>query len=117
MTDRMSSAAPTVTTRAFIVKRPETAEAITAISAESQAGLRQFSLERMMGYGIDYADAIELRARILDGQAWHPAATDLPEVAARYAAEASGSAGSPTRASYLRRSAALLRMSQMMMLA
>ncbi|MFJ8021455.1 alpha/beta hydrolase [Streptomyces sp. NPDC096311] len=105
-----------VVTLAFVGSRAETEEATSRLSVESQAGLRQFSLERMTGYGVDYADAVELRARVIEGQDWHSAATELADVCVRRAESAPGDAGRHTRIGYLRRASALLRMSQMMML-
>src|SRR6266403_1774873 len=78
--------------------------------------LRQFSLERLMGYGLAYADGIELRARVLEGEAWEAAATALAEIALKQADAASTGPAQTTRILYLRRASALLRMSQMMML-
>src|SRR5229473_1160237 len=101
-----------VTLRQFLGRRTESEEAIARLSVESQAALRQFSLERLMGYGLTYADGIELRARVLEGEAWQAAATAMAEIALK---QATGSAGT-TRILYLRRASALLRMSQMMML-
>ncbi|MTD54253.1 alpha/beta hydrolase [Amycolatopsis pithecellobii] len=97
-------------------RRIETEEALAALPAESQAALRQFSLERTMGYGVDYSDAVELRARVLGGQRWQEAATELAGTCLRRADDA-GPAPRPTRIAYLRRSSALLRISQIMMLA
>ncbi|MFF3850507.1 alpha/beta hydrolase [Streptomyces sp. NPDC002328] len=105
-----------VVTLDFVGSRAETEEATSGLSAESQAALRQFPLERMTGYGVDYADAIELRARVIEGQDWRSAATELAEVCLRRVEAAPGDAGRPTRIGYLRRTSALLRMSQMMML-
>lgn len=107
--------APVVTLQ-FVGSRAETEEAISKLSAESQAGLRQFSLERMTGYGVDYADAVELRARVIEGQDWHAAAAELADGCVRRVEGAPGDAGRLTRIAYLRRASALLRMSQMMML-
>src|SRR6202171_3905091 len=105
-----------VTLRQFLGSRPESEEAIARLSVESQAGLRQFSLERLMGYGVAHADVIELRARVLEGEAWEAAATALAEIALKQANAASTGPAQPTRILYLRRASALLRMSQMMML-
>src|SRR6202166_832291 len=105
-----------VTLRQFLGRRAESDEAIARLSVESQAGLRQFSLERLMGYGLAYADAIELRARVLDGEAWEAAATALAEIALKQANAAATGPAQTTRILYLRRASALLRMSQMMML-
>jgi len=83
---------------------------------DTQAALRQFSLERMIAYGIDAADAIELRAAVLAGQPWREAASGL---AARAIAAAEDAGAYPTdasRAALYHRASALLRMSQALML-
>lgn len=105
-----------VTSREFTARLLETEEAIAALSAESQAALRQFSLERIMGYGVDYADAIELRARVLGGQSWQSATTELSDVCLQQIESISVIATKSTRITCLRRASALLRMSQMMMM-
>ncbi|MBT2534509.1 alpha/beta fold hydrolase [Arthrobacter sp. ISL-48] len=85
------------------------------LSAEAQAALRQFTVDRLVGYGVDPADAQELHERVLRGQGWQYAATELANVCISSAA---GDAmwSFPTRITYLRRGSALLRMSQVMML-
>jgi esterase/lipase len=105
-----------VTLRQFLGRRTESEEGISRLSVESQAALRQFSLERLMGYGLAYADVIELRARALEGKEWEAAATALAEIALKQANAASTGPAQTTRILYLRRASALLRMSQMMML-
>ncbi|MET9400840.1 alpha/beta fold hydrolase [Kitasatospora sp. NPDC002965] len=105
-----------VVTLTFVGHRTGTEEATARLSAESRAALRQFSPERITGYGVDHADAVELRARVIEGQDWHSAATDLADACLRRVDGAPGAVGRPTRAAYLRRASALLRMSQMMML-
>ncbi|MEV5411994.1 alpha/beta fold hydrolase [Thermopolyspora sp. NPDC052614] len=106
-----------VVVREFAGRRAETDDAIAALPVESAAALRQFSLERLMGYGVDYADAVELRARVLDGRDWRSVATELAEACLRRVGGAAEVAATPTRVAYLRRASALLRMSQVMMLA
>lgn len=105
-----------VQTRTFVGHRAELDDAISALSIESQAALRQFSLERLMGYSMDYADAIELRARVLDGQSWQDAATALAQTCIDRLSAAPEEFSAPTRVAYLRRASALTRMSQVMML-
>ena len=58
-----------VALRQFLGRRTESEEVIARLSAESQAALRQFSFERLLGYGVAYADVVELRARVLEGEA------------------------------------------------
>ncbi|WP_327180726.1 alpha/beta hydrolase [Streptomyces sp. NBC_01334] len=100
----------------FVGSRAETEEAMSRLPVESQAALRQFSLARMTGYGVDHADAVELRARVVEGQDWRSAATELADTCSRRVEDAKGPGGRATRIAYLRRASALLRMSQMMML-
>lgn len=104
---------PEVETRQFVGKRIENEAAIEGLSPISQAGLAQFSLERMTGYGVDYADAIELRARIQDGADWKEAGIALADEVLALAPE---DASKASRINCLHRASALLRMSQMMML-
>lgn len=111
MTDADMPAGP-CTIRSFTAKKLETPELIASLPPEAQAGLRQFSLERMMGYGIDYADAIELRAMILEGQLWQPSAEGLAERCLASAPQASKA----SQAQLHHRASALLRMSQALML-
>ncbi|MFD8531654.1 alpha/beta hydrolase [Streptosporangium canum] len=106
-----------VETRTFLGRRAESEDVVGALSVESQAALRQFSSERMLAYGVEYSDIVELRARVLDGQPWKDAASALAQVCVSRAKAADGAHVALTRAAYLRRASALLRMSQVMMLA
>ncbi len=103
----------TIETRDFVGKRLETEALIDSLPPLAQAGLKQFSLERMTGYGVDYADAIELRARIIGGADWQEAAGALAEGLLGLITPASPA---PTRADILLRASAVLRMGQMMMI-
>jgi alpha-beta hydrolase superfamily lysophospholipase len=107
---------PSIVTREFVGRHAETDDVTSTLSIESQAALRQFSLERTLGYGVDYADAVELRGRVLNGQDWRSAATELADACLRRVQGTPDVAGRSTRIAYLRRASALLRMSQMMML-
>lgn len=107
---RLSQNAP-ISERSYASRVPETKEAIEGLSVESQAGLRQYSLERFLGYGLDYSDAVELRSMVLSGIAWKAAATELAE---RCMSKMQGSPAS--NITLMRRASALLRMSQAMML-
>lgn len=108
---------PNIITRTFAGRQPETDEAISRVSPDAQAGLRQFPLERMMGYGVDYADAIELRARVLKGEDWQSTATSLAETCLTLAESLDrDTIRAPTQEIYFRRASALLRMSQALML-
>jgi esterase/lipase len=105
-----------VALRQFLGRRTESEEVTARLSAESQAALRQFSFERLLGYGVAYADVVELRARVLEGEAWEAAATAVAEIVLQQANAASTVPAQTSRILYLRRASALLRMSQMMML-
>src|ERR1700730_16044672 len=113
---RASTQTVRMTLRQFLGRRTETEDGIARLSVESQAALRQFSLERLMGYGLAYADVIELRARVLEGEEWQAAAAALAEIALKQANAAPTGPAQTTRILHLRRASALLRMSQMMML-
>lgn len=104
---------PEIETRQFTGKRIESEATLEGLSAISQAGLNQFSLERMTGYGVDYADAIELRARIVDGADWKEAAEGLAQEVLDLIAPTTPA---PTQRNQLCRASALLRMGQMMLL-
>jgi len=101
----------------YIGRATESEDALSTLSEESQAALRQYSLERTMGYGVDYADAVELRARVLAGETWQSAATTLAENCLARSGNPSNQVGAATQIAYFRRASALFRMSQAMMLA
>jgi len=101
----------------YVGRVAESEDALSALSEESQAALRQYSLERTMGYGVDYADAVELRARVLTGEAWQSAATALAEICLARSGNTLDQVGVATKIAYFRRASALFRMSQAMMLA
>lgn len=83
---------------------------------ESQAALRQLSLERLMAYGVHHPDAVELRARVWSGERWQDVATDLAETCLAPPERHVAPETAVTRRNRLFRASALLRMSQMMML-
>src|SRR5258708_1430016 len=83
---------------------------------EAQAALRQFSLERMWGYGVHPADAIDLGAGVPAGGAWRAGARDLAAICLAPPEAPAAPASAATQANRLYRASALLRMSQMMML-
>jgi len=88
----------------------------TVLSAESEAALRQFSLERVTAYGVAYADAIELRGRVTRGEDWQAVATDLAATALSPPEQLVAVETIQTRSNRLFRASALTRMRQMMML-
>jgi len=90
------------------------AEPSDELSVESQAALRQLTVERLMAYGVHHADALELRGRVASGEIWQAVATDLAETC--LALGNSQNATPATRANMFYRASALFRMSQMMML-
>jgi len=81
-------------------------------AATRQALLRQFSLQRMMGYGMELGDALTLRRLVDEGFDWAPVACQLADRAfllAEWALSAGDGAG---RRSALRRASANLRIAQ-----
>lgn len=103
-----------VVTRAFLGRQGPIASGLE--DDEGAAALRQFSLERLMGYGVAHADAIELRGRTARGERWQDVAADLARACLRPPEDALALASLPTRVDRLYRASALMRMSQMMML-
>jgi hypothetical protein len=49
--------------------------AVTPLSDESEAALRQLTLQRLMGYSVEFGDAGELRRLVELGVPWQEAAT------------------------------------------
>ncbi|WP_372984760.1 alpha/beta hydrolase family protein [Microbacterium sp.] len=89
---------------------------VEQLSPESQAALRQFSEDRLIGYGVERADAGELRERVLRGVPWKEAATMIADRCRTLARPAETGGNRATRITYLRRASALVRASQVMML-
>jgi esterase/lipase len=109
--------APTVITHSFSGRSAAAQAPEGPSSPEAQVALRQFSLERMMGYGVHHADAVELRGRVTAGEAWQAVATNLAAICLAPPEAPAAPASTATHANRLYRASALLRMSQMMMLA
>lgn len=110
------SARPTVITRKFSGKRFAAVAPVEDVALpESQAALRQMSMERIMAYGVHHADAVELRARVATGEVWQTVAADLADDCLSPPEGAVSPETDATRANRLFRASALLRMSQMMM--
>ena len=86
------------------------------LSEESEAALRQLTLQRLMGYSVEYGDAGELRKLVELGMPWKDAATAVAEQHLARLKDSSRSLSAPSRRDLLIRTSALLRMSQMMML-
>ena len=103
-------------TRGFSGRQAALAASAETAGPEGEAALRQFSLERLMGYGVAYADAIELRGRTASGERWQVVATDLARTCLRPPEDGVATMSAATRTDRLYRASALLRMSQMMML-
>jgi hypothetical protein len=83
---------------------------------EDKAALAQFTLERLMAYGVHHPDAVELRGRVTAGEAWQAAATDLAADCLAPPEASVAPASAATEANRYYRASALLRMSQVMML-
>ncbi|MEL6233364.1 MAG: alpha/beta fold hydrolase [Pseudomonadota bacterium] len=110
------AAGPAFVTRRFSGQRDAaTAPVDTVELPESQAALRQMSMERLMAYGVHHADAIELRGRVATGELWQAVATELAETCLAPADFHVSPETDATRANRLFRASALMRMSQMMM--
>ena len=105
-----------LTRRQYVGRKEETAELIGTLRPESQAALRQYSLERIAGYGVDYADAIELRGRVLQGEEWQSVAHALAQDLISSVERAEPRVTDATRATLYYRISALLRISQALML-
>jgi len=101
----------------YIERTVESEDVLSALSEESQAALRQYSLERTMGYGVDYADAVELRARVLAGETWQSAANTLAEICLARSGKVADQVSMTTQIAHFRRASALFRISQAMMIA
>lgn len=110
------STGPSHITRHFSGRREAAFAPVETVEPpESQAALRQLSMERIMAYGVNYADAVELRARVATGEIWQDVATELSETCLAPPEADVSPASDTTRANRLFRASALLRMSQMMM--
>ncbi|MEO0439121.1 MAG: alpha/beta fold hydrolase, partial [Pseudomonadota bacterium] len=99
-----------ISVHAYQPRMKESADDVAQLSEATRAGLAAYSLERIMGYGVDYADAVEFRALILSGLEWKTAALRLADRCL-----AKGFPTVATRITRLRRAAALLRIGQTMM--
>ncbi|MHB8530898.1 MAG: alpha/beta hydrolase family protein [Caulobacteraceae bacterium] len=97
--------------------RSAAARAPEGLGPEERAALQQFSLDRLTAYGVHPADAVELRGRVAAGEGWQAVATGLAEDCLAPPEATVAPASPTTRANRLYRASALLRMSQMMMLA
>lgn len=103
-------------TRHFSGRNTVVAAEPTVLSAGSEAALRQFSIERLMGYGVTHADAVELRGRVQAGEEWKVVAIDLARQCLQPPEISCSAASAATQVNRLFRASALMRMSQMMML-
>lgn len=92
------------------------AQPFAPLAVEAEAALRQFSLERLMAYGVADADAKELRNRVAQGEAWMAVAQDMAAICLAPPESAVAPASPCTAANRLYRASALFRMSQMMFL-
>lgn len=100
----------------IIAHRPLGGEPLAegTLHPESEAALRQLTHQRLLGYGVEYGDALELRAAVAGGIPWLAAAESLAE---RLCARIGDARSEATRRDLRLRASALLRMAQMMMLA
>ena len=89
---------------------------VTPLSDESEAALRQLTLQRLMGYSVEYGDAGELRKLVELGVPWKEAATAVADHHLARLDDPHQRLSAQSRRDLLIRVSALLRMSQMMML-
>jgi esterase/lipase len=89
---------------------------VVPISDESEAALRQLTLQRLMGYSVEYGDAGELRKLVELGVPWKEAATAVADQLLQRLNDRGLPHSAQGRRGLLIRISALLRMSQMMML-
>lgn len=87
-----------------------------ALAPANEAGLRQFSRERLIGYGLCDAEATELRRRIGQGEGWLAAALAMAR-RIECATQPPAPVSAATRREHLFSMAALLRASQLTELA
>jgi esterase/lipase len=90
--------------------------AVTPLSDESEAALRQLTLQRLMGYSVEFGDAGELRRLVELGVPWQEATTSVADYHLARLDDPNQPLSGPTRRDLLIRISALLRMSQIMML-
>lgn len=88
-----------------------------AISADAEAGLRQFSRQRLIAYGLDFSDAAELRERVMNGGRWTEVALAMAHERGRWLGERVVQPSALTAADIKYRISALLRISQVLDLA
>jgi alpha-beta hydrolase superfamily lysophospholipase len=113
---RITAMIPTVINHTLTELTDSTREA--ELSVESKAALRQFSHHRLMGYGVEYGDAIRVRHAVESGVNWMEACVRIADsiVAEPTIQLPSGAPYTRRDSQRLYRASALLRMAQMMML-
>ncbi|MEL7056145.1 MAG: alpha/beta hydrolase [Pseudomonadota bacterium] len=79
MISEMKAHEPSVVDLAYQARVSGSESLLNGLTADAQAGLTSYSLERIVGYGVDYADAVEFRAMVLSGWEWQAAAMLLAE--------------------------------------
>jgi esterase/lipase len=89
---------------------------VTPISDESEAALRQLTLQRLMGYSVEFGDAGELRKLVELGLPWKEAATAVADHLLLRLSDPDLPLQATSGRDLRIRISALLRMSQMMML-
>lgn len=85
------------------------------LSAESEAALRQLTLQRLMAYGVEYGDAVRVRAAATAGTPWQSACAAVAESLLHDTSLLRSCETQSTQKQRCARVSALLRMSQMMM--
>jgi alpha-beta hydrolase superfamily lysophospholipase len=99
-------------TAALSAEPPQKGEDSDEAAATRAALLRQFSLQRMIGYGMELGDALSLRRLVEDGYDWTPTGLWLAERCRSLAEWERRDGRSAAEADALRRAAACFRIAQ-----
>lgn len=104
---------PKIEVRRFRGREPKSELPPDELTAISRAALGQFTVERLMAYGLTHADAMELRGRVAAGEDWQDTALSIADSLEATLAEDSAPL---SRINILYRASALVRMAQVMMI-
>src|ERR1700722_17930123 len=102
----------TVQRRYFSGREEGGALPIASLATESRAALGQFSIERLMAYGLSHADGVELRGRVAAGETWRDVALSLAD---NLQVTIGSDDTVASRINVLYRASAMMRMAQVMM--
>ena len=107
------SHSPVIETRRFVGNAQQAGLSVEELTTISRAALGQFTVQRLMAYGLTHADAMELRGRVGSGEDWQTAAISIAD---DLRATLTGNSLPLSRANVLYRASALMRMAQVMMI-